>query len=65
MICCQNIVLTLLKNMEQKVDGVKKLVANLGYKRKYVVYYRNLQLYLSLAMKLTNIDRILKLKQID
>ena len=51
--------------MEQKVDGVKKLVANLGYKRKYVVYYRNLQLYLSLAMKLTNIDRILKLKQID
>ena len=65
MICCQNIVLTLLKNMEQKVDGVKKLVANLGYKSKYVVYYRNLQLYLSLAMKLTNIDRILKLKQID
>ena len=38
-----------------KVDGVNKLVPNLGNKSKYLVYYRNLQLYLSLGMKLTKI----------
>ena len=35
---------TLLKNMELKVGGVKKLVQNLDNKSKYVLHYRNLQL---------------------
>ena len=38
-----------------KVDGVNKLVPNLGRKSKYVLHYRNLQLYLSLKMKLTEV----------
>ena len=45
--------------------GVKKLFPNLGDKAHYVVYYRNLQLYLSLGMKLTKIHKILKFKQSD
>ena len=35
-----------------KVGDVKKLIPNLGNKIKYVLHYRNLQLYLSLGMKL-------------
>ena len=42
-----------------KVEGVNKLVPNLGNKNKYVLHYRNLQLYLSLGMNLVNINKIL------
>ena len=37
---------------EIKVGDIKKLIQNLGNKTICVVHYRNLQLYLSLGMKL-------------
>ena len=48
-----------------KIGAVNKLVPNLGNKSIYVVHYGNLQLYLSLGMKLTKVHRILKFKQSD
>ena len=56
---CKNIA----DNHGIKFGNVKKLVSNLGKKTNYVVYYRNLLLYLSLEMKLTKIRKILKFKQ--
>ena len=46
-----------------KVGDVKKLIPNLGDKTNYVVHYKNLQLCLSLGMKLTKIHKVLKFKQ--
>ena len=48
-----------------KAGDVKKLIPNLGSKTKYVLHYKNLQLYLSLGMKLTKIPRVLEFKQTD
>ena len=45
------------------VGDVKKLIANLRNKTKYVLHYRNLHLYLFLEMKLIKIHRMLKFKQ--
>ena len=50
---------------EIKVGDVKKLTPNLSNKTNYVVHYRNLQLYLSLGMKLTKNHKALKFKQSD
>ena len=53
------------KKYEIKVGDVKKLIPNLGNKTNYVLHYRDLQLYLSLGMKLKKIHRTLKFKQSD
>ena len=45
---CKNIA----DEYEIKVGDVKKLISNLGNKTKYVLHCRNLQLHLSLGMKL-------------
>ena len=50
---------------EIKVGDAKKLIPNLGNKSNYVVHYRNLQLFLSLEMKLTEIHGVLEFKQSD
>ena len=42
--CCGNIA----NKYEIKIGGVNKLFPNLGNEGKYVLHYRNLQLYLSL-----------------
>ena len=42
---------------------VQKLIPTLGYKEKYVLHYRNLQLYLNLGMKLKKIHRVLEFNQ--
>ena len=48
-----------------KIGDVNKAVSNLGSKTKYVLHCKNLQLFLSLAMKLTKIHGIVKFKQSD
>ena len=39
-----------------KIGGVNKLVPNLGNKSKYVLHYKNLQLYLSLSCIYSSVD---------
>ena len=48
-----------------KVGGVNKLVPNLGEKGRYILHYRNLQLYLSLRLKLVSVYKILEFEQSD
>ena len=47
------------------VGDVLKLIPNLGGKTNYALHYRNIQLYLSLEMKLTKIHKVLKFKESD
>ena len=58
---CQNVA----NKYDMKIVGFNKLVPNLVNKSKYVLHYRNLQLYLSLGMKLIKVHRISKFKLSD
>ena len=42
---------------------VEKLVPNLRNKNRYVLHYRNLQLYISLGIRLTKIHKALRFRQ--
>ena len=48
-----------------KFGGANKLFPNLGNNSKYVLHYINLQLYLSLGIKLVSVPKTLKFKQSD
>ena len=48
-----------------KLGRVNKLVPNLGNENKYVIRYKNLQLYLWVGMKLVKVDKILQFKPSD
>ena len=45
------------------IGKVEKLIPNLRDKEKYVLHYRNLQLYLKLGLKLKKIHRALEFSQ--
>ena len=53
----------LAEDLDLKTGAVQKLIPNLQDKKKYVLHYRNLKLYLSLGLKLSKIHRALKFKQ--
>ena len=63
MISCQIIVKKIANKYGIKVGDVMKLIPNLSDKTNYVLHYRNLQLYLSLRMKVIKILRVPKFKQ--
>ena len=50
---------------EIKVGNVNKLIPNLGSKKKYVVHYKHLQLYVLLGIKVVKIHKVLKFNQSD
>ena len=46
-----------------RVPKFKKLIANLFDKKKYIVHYRTLKLYLAIGCKLLKVHRILRFRQ--
>ena len=52
-------------NYKIKIGNNNKLAPNLGNETKCILHYKNLQLHLSLGMKLVGIHRVLGCKQSD
>ena len=53
----------ILEREKMSIDGVRKLIPTLMKREKYVLHCRNLQLYLSLGLKLKKIHRALEFSQ--
>ena len=53
----------ILEREKMSIGGVRKLIPTLMKREKYVLHYRNLQLYLSLGLKLKKIHRALEFSQ--
>ena len=45
------------------IDQVHELIPTLNKKEKYVLHYRNLQLYIDLGLKVKKVHRVLELNQ--
>lgn len=52
-----------LSRLGMKEGSISKLVPNLFDEKKYVVHYRNFQLYLALGMTLSKVHRVLSFEQ--
>ena len=53
----------LIEDLDMKYSPSEKLIPNLHDKQHYILHYRNLQLYLSLGMKLNCVHRVLGFDQ--
>ena len=53
----------ILEKFNITIGQVKKLIPTLANKQKYVLHYRNLQLYLDLGLKLKKVHRVLMFNQ--